>query len=293
MQPTLQFFSYILTCYTLAALFFLPLELTIPPHQLIQRGGIVIAAIGLWPFLIFLGIKDLTALGYSITTVRFIQTIALGLCGGLTILLFLVTLLMCFNVRYFTPEVNLMRLPQIISGGLLTGLSVAILEESFFRGALFTTIRQTNPNNVSAIFWSSLLYATLHFFKPQVILTQPITTYAALHSIVLAVPALLQFKNLDSLTALFCAGILLALIRERTGHLGWTIGIHAGWILIIRITQVYTDVNFNSHWSILIGSYDGIIGWLAAIWLGILVLTVAYWPIKTPHEPLKCTVEIA
>lgn len=270
----------------------LPLESTIPPHQLIQRGGIIIAAIGLWPFLYTLGIKNLTTIGYEVTPFHLLQTITFGLLVGTIILFFLIAILIWLNVRYFTPGISFMRLPLIISSGMLSGLIIAILEESFFRGAVFTMIRQKH-NATAAILWSSLLYSILHFIKPQVLFVTPITILTILHSIILAFPELLQLKNIDSLIALFCAGMLLALIRKRTGHLGWTIGIHAGWILAIRLTHVYTDVNPHSYWNILIGSYDGIIGWLAAAWLGILALSIAYWPINNPHESLQCTAEIA
>lgn len=83
------------------------------------------------------------------------------------------------------------------------------------------------------------------------------------------------WQNLDSLTAVFAAGVLLALVRERTGHIGWCIGLHAGWIFVIQVTRRVTDVNSASDLAFWVGGYDDFIGWLAVAWIG--ALTVAYW----------------
>jgi hypothetical protein len=72
------------------------------------------------------------------------------------------------------------------------------------------------------------------------------------------------------------AGLLLALVRERAGHIGWCIGLHAGWVLVIQASRRLTDVNDDSPLSFLVGDYDGIIGWLAALWIGLLM--ALYWP---------------
>jgi membrane protease YdiL (CAAX protease family) len=84
-----------------------------------------------------------------------------------------------------------------------------------------------------------------------------------------------QWSNLDSMVALFCVGVFLALVRERTGQIGWCIGLHAGWIFVIQVTRRVTDGNAESNVACLVGEYDGTIGWLAALWIGLLA--VGYW----------------
>ena len=70
-------------------------------------------------------------------------------------------------------------------------------------------------------------------------------------------------------------GVFLALVREGTGHIGWCIGLHAGWVFVIQLTRRLTDGNPSSDLAFLTGDYDGIIGWLAMAWIGLLA--AGYW----------------
>jgi membrane protease YdiL (CAAX protease family) len=89
-----------------------------------------------------------------------------------------------------------------------------------------------------------------------------------------------QWKNLDSMAALFVAGLFLALVRERTGHIGGCVGLHAGWVLVIQVTRQVTDGDPDSELSFLVGVYDGTIGWLATAWIG--ALATLYWIWSSP-----------
>lgn len=273
MQQFWRFFIYIIICYTLAALLMASLPPLIIPIQIAYRGGIIFAVLGLLPFLALQGLANKLALGYDIKFTKFIYTVILGLSIGITILASLITILISLQIRCVTSNVNTTHLSSVIVKGLLTGITVSVIEETFFRGALFTAIRRHNHNAASAIIWSSILYAILHFFQLPDISTNKIEIANIVYSVIKAIYAIFQIHNLDALIALLSAGIFLALIREHAKHLGWNIGIHAGWILIIKISHIYTDVNVNSTWINLVSNYDGITGWLAAIWLGILALS--------------------
>jgi membrane protease YdiL (CAAX protease family) len=85
----------------------------------------------------------------------------------------------------------------------------------------------------------------------------------------------LDWQDLDSVATLFLAGLLLALVRERTGHIGWCIGLHAGWVWVIQTTRKVTDPNPESPLAFLVGSYDSFLGWLVLAWIALVV--VAYW----------------
>jgi hypothetical protein len=74
------------------------------------------------------------------------------------------------------------------------------------------------------------------------------------------------------MAALFLVGILLATVRERSGHIGWCVGLHAGSIFTIQVTRHLTDARPSSPHAWLVGDYDGILGWLASAWIGLLVL---------------------
>ena len=52
---------------------------------------------------------------------------------------------------------------HLILGGVLTGLTVALIEETFLRGAMLTAIKRESGARV-AIVLTALVYAATHFF---------------------------------------------------------------------------------------------------------------------------------
>ena len=81
---------------------------------------------------------------------------------------------------------------------------------------------------------------------------------------------------IDSLLALFAAGVFLSLVRLRTGNIAQCIGIHAGWVLVIKVTKSISTVNYESGWGFLVGTYDGVIGFMGFAWLCLLSISY-YW----------------
>jgi hypothetical protein len=68
---------------------------------------------------------------------------------------------------------------------------------------------------------------------------------------------------LDSFLALFAVGMLLALVRAKTGNIAWCIGLHAGWVMTIKVSKDITEADYGAEYAFLIGTYDGLIGYLA------------------------------
>jgi membrane protease YdiL (CAAX protease family) len=285
-RTTALFFAYLFVCLALAALLTYPVMQTgwveHEPQRVMGRIAQVFILLGLWPFLKYMGFNNRAALGYAVPRREFVQAMARGWLIGVLILLLLAAALLLLGVR----------VPDLPADGLLTailekgaaaligGLLIGLLEETFFRGALFGAVRSRNGLR-SAVFWSAALYALLHFMKPHglpdgvafdwsgvgIMFTQVFTE----------VP---QWRHLDSMLALFLVGVFLALVRERTGHIGWCIGLHAGWVFVIQVSRRLTDGNEASNLAFLAGDYDGVIGWLAAAWIGLLAW--AYWRWSAP-----------
>ncbi|ESQ15003.1 MAG TPA: CPBP family intramembrane metalloprotease [Chromatiaceae bacterium] len=285
MRTTAIFFAYLLACLTLAALLTYPVMLTgwidHDPQRVMGRIAQILILLGLWPFLTRMGLADWSTLGFGIERSAFLHSLFRGWLAGVLILLLLVASLLLLGVRVphlpdGLPGLILEKAIAAFIGGLLIGL----LEEAFFRGALFTGIRRRN-GLFSALIWSASLYALLHFMKPHELpegmefdwtgtwfmLTHVFTSVA-------------QWQHLDSMVALFLAGLLLALVRERTGHIGWCIGLHAGWVFVIQLTRRLSNGDDAASLAFLAGDYDGVIGWLAALWIGFLALL--YWRWSEP-----------
>src|SRR5690606_7749241 len=45
---------------------------------------------------------------------------------------------------------------------------------------------------------------------------------------------------------------------------------HAGWVLVMKLNQEYTDVVPGSKWSFVEGEFGGTMGYLGLAWLGLL-----------------------
>jgi hypothetical protein len=70
----------------------------------------------------------------------------------------------------------------------------------------------------------------------------------------------------DSFLALSMLGVLLALVRLRTGAIAACIGLHAAGVCTIAVLRKATEVDAASEHVEWVGAYDGVIGWAALIW---------------------------
>lgn len=284
MRVTVFTFLFLVVCLVLGASVTYPLMqsgwIDHDPHRVMGRLAQAFILIGLWPFLKAMGLVDRQALGYGVSRPRFLNAMWRGWLLGVAILVVLVLNLLLLDVRL--PDVAeddwlvplLEKSLMVLIGGLLTSL----LEETFFRGAVYSAIRRSD-GAASAILWSSFLFALLHFLKPHALPDGATFDWAGtLHMFVQVFAGVFQWKHLDSFAALFLVGVFLALVRERSGHIGWCIGLHAGWIFVIQVNRHLTDGNGASSYAWLAGSYDGTIGWLAAVWIGLLTLGLLLFP---------------
>lgn len=287
MRETALFFLYLLACLVLAALVTWPLVQTgwidQAPQRVMGRLSQLFILIGLWPTLRAMGVADRASLGYGALRTEFLRSLALGWLAGLAILTALALTLVVLTVR--VPETDtLAALPWKAGQALVGGLLVALLEETFFRGAVYSAVARRSDLG-SAVLWSALLYALLHFMKPRSLPDGVAYDWSTNWDIFLSTfVSPWQWRNLDSFIALLMAGTFLGLVRQRTGHIGWCIGMHAGWVFVIQVTRSLTDGNDSAALAYLTGDYDGVIGWLAAAWIGILALVLLRLPQADPAQ---------
>ena len=83
------------------------------------------------------------------------------------------------------------------------------------------------------------------------------------------------FELIDSFLALWMLGVLLALIRARTGAIAASMGLHAVGVATIAILREISVVDPNARFATLVGSYDGIIGWAALLWFALIAAAYA------------------
>ncbi len=155
---------------------------------------------------------------------------------------------------------------------LFAGLLIGLIEETLFRGALFSVLQEA-LNVTGTIVFTAFLYAAVHFIRPRIEI--PFDDVGWFSGFTVLSGSFSSYWNLgflDSFLALLGAGIFLALVRFKTGHIGYCVGIHAGWVLSIKLTKQLTQPNYDSDLAFLVGYYDGIIGYLALGWLAVASL---------------------
>jgi membrane protease YdiL (CAAX protease family) len=186
----------------------------------------------------------------------------------------LVALLLALGVRQIRPGLD-GELAGLIAGGVISGLAVAFIEETFFRGVLFTAVARTS-GAVAAIAAPSVLYAALHFLGGK--LRVPPDQVSWEHGFQVLSRLFERYAQplafVDSFLALVTLGVLLALVRLRTGAIAACIGLHAAGVCTIFVLRDTTAVNDDARLAGIVGTYDGVIGWAAFAWF--VAIVVAY-----------------
>ena len=222
-----------------------------------------------------LGFTTWQTIGYCSDKKRFLQDLLKGISFGLFIMLPVVVGLLTTQNRTLDTgwEVSLINIIGLILTALISGLIIGFLEETLFRGAMLSAVKR-HSTSIFAIVTTSLFYAAVHFLQPDIELKADALDWAS--GFVLLKNAFAGFANLsgivDSFIALFLAGTLLAIVRLKTNNIALCIGIHAGWVIVIKVFKRVTDSNPSSEYAFLTGSYDKVIGYLAALCIIIFIL---------------------
>ena len=256
-----------------------------PIHRVLGRVGMLALGIATILFLKRQGLANKATLGYDLPRPLFIRQMLWGFAAGLVLMAPIMMTLAYLDVRVLADKYAgaslSATLVKLILQGLLTGFAVAFVEETFCRGAMFTAIRRES-GLLWAIVLPTLFYAATHFLGGHLrIPAEQVNYLSGLQSALnlferFATP--LEFA--DSFAALTAFGVLLSLIRWRTGVIAGCIGLHAGGVCVIVVMRNLTTTNAASSYAWLVGSYDGVIGWLMLIWIAIVA--AIYWRISRP-----------
>src|SRR5262245_50352928 len=208
-----------------------------------------------------------------------LSTALLSLSAGfaLAVLSMVLLLMLMAATDVYSPyfrlsfEKSLSRLAGAITSGVFAGF----VEECFFRGLLFFGLY--NPDRaLRAYLLANLFYSAVHFVKPDVqYLMDPINPLAGFQYLLNVFEPFAQpWTLLPGIFGLFLIGAVLSYALARTGHLYLGIGLHAGWIVALKMTRVFGDFTREQlGWAF--GDSDPKIISGALTWLGILLVGLA------------------
>jgi uncharacterized protein len=256
-----------------------------PFHRFVNRALLGLALLGLWPLARSLGACSWADLGWTKPQGQG-RRVGFGFALGFLSLAAVVGLAWAAGAREPRTDLTAARLGSKLLSAALSAVVVALLEETFFRGAIQGALRRAHSWPV-ALGLSSAIYALVHFFQRP-------ASPAVVHwsSGLQILPEMLRgFVDWPSLVpgffTLTLAGLILGLAYQRTGSLYFSCGLHAGWIFWLKFSGAITAVQPEAN-TWLWGSGRLIDGWVAVPALGAVFLLL--WrrmgpPPASPHEP--------
>ncbi len=259
-------------------------------HRIGSRIGQLVLLIALVVLARRLGVANRASFGYGLPAGVFMRELGKALALGVATMLPIIGIMALMGLRTWkggtAPDAAL--LGSLAVRGLLTGLTVALIEETFLRGAMFTAIARESGTRL-AILLTSLLYAATHFFVSFHVPADAVTAKSGLD---LVTGTLATFADplaiADAFLCLFAVGVLLAAVRAATGHIAACMGLHAGWVWVITFVRETSEPNEAHPLRFLLSQFDGLVGWLVLAWTVVigLVLWRLYARGTTPRVTL-------
>ena len=242
-----------------------------PLHRVFSRLTMLgVLAFTIW-LLIRYGLADRAVLGFIGPWSRFLRRALIGLVAGIVLMKIAILPLFLLQVlawNQYAPTAWTGWLP-LVAKGLGSGIVVALIEESFFRGAMQGALQKIGATRW-ALFAVPLLYAAVHFLGHAA--SVPYEEVNAWSGFIALQGFFAGFAQpltiLDAFVALWCVGLLLALVRRRWGDLSGCIGLHAGFVATIAAFRKVSSPAPVNDWSFLVGGFDGLLGW----WIAVLTL---------------------
>lgn len=184
--------------------------------------------------------------------------------------------LLATQLRVISPGFapTALNLARIFLVGLSSGIAVALLEETVIRGAMHTAIeRESGPWTAALL--TAPLFAVLHFFAKTRIAPADVGWGSGFDLLLrsfspLAQPALV----FDSFLSWLTVGLILSLTRVLTGNIAVAVGLHAGWVLVLRMLQEGTSSGTAPQYAFWVGRFDGLLGYWLLPWGACIALAL-------------------
>jgi CAAX protease family protein len=274
MRAFAWFMGLFLLAFGAVALFAYPAWLLLHPHfnfpfhRIGERVGMLGLLVGFVLIARRLGLADRVSLGYGVPRREFISELIIGLALGVATMLAVVGIMAALGLlewREAGPS-GMAALTKAVASGLMSGLAVALIEETFIRGAMFTAIQHESGTRV-AIVLTSILYSASHFFGKVRIPPEQVTAWSGVDLITSTLHAFAAPLGIvDAFLCLTAVGMVLAIVRAITGNIAATLGLHAGWVWVILTAHELSQPVPGSPLRFLLSQFDGVVGWLVLVW---------------------------
>ena len=230
------------------------------------------------------------AFGYNEKLIKFLNSMFNGFLYGIIIMLIIELLLFLLGIHELDTNrsITMASVIERIAKAMLAGLLIGLVEESIFRGALFTGLYK-QAGAVITVFFSSLVYSAVHFIRYRDLPAD--ADIGWLTGISMMPEAFRRFHEwsiVDYFLTLFIFGVLLGLLRLKHRGIAACIGVHAGIVMLIKLSDYFTNRTHNSSYEYLVSQYNSTFGWISFI--VILLFTIFYFVKLKTGAPNKTDV---
>jgi membrane protease YdiL (CAAX protease family) len=246
-------------------------------HRISSRVGMGLLVVGFIFVARRLKIGDRQSLGFDLPWKNFVTEVGRAVFYGALLMMPAVFTMVAFDLLRPAAKPPHGGWAHVIVGGLVTGLTVSLIEETFLRGAMLTAIKRESGARV-AILLTALVYATTHFFGRYRVAPGDVNAGSGIDMLTHTFGVFGQPLHIvDTFLCLLAVGVLLGMVRVRTGNIAATIGLHTGWVAVIYVVRAATDRRPDAPGAWLLGEFDGFIGWLVLAWTLVLGITLCWW----------------
>jgi hypothetical protein len=239
-----------------------------PFHRVADRLGMITLAVGFVLVARRLRLADRASLGFGLPPRRFLRQAGIAFGIGVLLMGLVVAIMLALHLRLLRPGVipGWASFGKLAAQGLLRGIAVALIEETFLRGAMWTGIARES-GAVTATVLTALIYALTHFVSSYHVPPDQIGWHSGIDMLAGSFGAFARPLDVaDAYICLFAVGVVLATVRMRTGNIAASLGLHAGWVWVITFVRETSVADASNPLHPLLSHFDGVVGWLVCAW---------------------------
>ena len=236
----------------------------VPFHRVFDRVLLVVALTGLWPLLRSLGLQSWRELGFPRTGTWW-RHAAIGYAVGVASFVVAGALLVALGERSFDANLSADALVMQVLKFAATGIVVAIVEETFFRGGVQSAL-QRGFGTITALIVTSAIYSAVHFLKPKGGASDLAIWSSGFEHLwrVISLSARSPGTAVGFVT-LFIAGLILGWAFTKTRALYFPVGVHAGWVVTLKTFALLTGgrplIENAAMWPVLVAVLAFVAWW--------------------------------
>jgi membrane protease YdiL (CAAX protease family) len=239
-----------------------------PFHRVADRLGMLTLAVGFFLVARRLRLADRQSLGFGLPPRQFLREAGLAFGIGVVLMGIVVAIMLALHLRLLRPGMALdaASFGKLAAEGLARGIAVALIEETFLRGAMWSGIARES-GALAATVLTSLIYAVTHFVSSYHVPADQIGWHSGIDMLAGSFGAFARPADVaDAYICLFAVGVVLATVRMRTGNIAASLGLHAGWVWVITFVRETSVADAANPLHGLLSHFDGVVGWLVCGW---------------------------